>query len=124
MSLFHVRMELARGPGAPEGNANEGYEFIVPLTADKKVDAAAWRLHKDRCTVIRFAPDDDEYHGHLAHVGQGWKFRYETKEFDEEEPLAHLERHTLAEGEYLTVTGYDEETRTFRIVWVKDSPLG
>lgn len=127
MTLFRIHMELARSKGHPEGDAGHFYEFIAPLSADGALDAEAWRRHKEVCTVTRSAPGEEEMHGHLRHVGRGWRFFYEGTEApgdEEEEPIFRLDRHRLAIGEYVSVTEHDEVTRTFVVTAITPSPLG
>ena len=38
---------------------------------------------------------------------------------DEDEPLFKLDRHTLVQGEYVSITEHDGVLRTFRVVGVR-----
>jgi hypothetical protein len=38
---------------------------------------------------------------------------------DEDEPLLKLDRHTLVQGEYVSITEHDGVLRTFRVVGVR-----
>jgi len=118
MPLRTVRLELARDHDFPEGSAARGYEFVAPLTDDGHLDAEEWRAHKDRCTVRRFWENEGDENGHLQHVGQGWHFRYDGHPTDDDEPLFKLDRHSIVQGEYLSVTEHDGVLRTFRVVRV------
>ena len=123
MALQHIRIELARCAEFPEGSAAHGYEFIAPLTPDGHLNAEVWRENKDACTVKRFWGDEDEEHGHLVHLGNGWRFHYPGDDFDEDEPLFKLDRHTLLEGDYVSISEEDG-LMTFKVVSVRESPLG
>lgn len=119
MPLKHVRLELARDHDFPDGSRSRGYEFVAPLTADGHLDADEWRGNKDKCTVRRFWENEGDENGHLLHVGQGWHFRYDNQPADDDEPLFKLDRHSIVEGEYLSVTEHDGALRTFRVVQVR-----
>lgn len=118
MPLKTIRLELARNTEFPEGSARHGYEFVAPLNADGHLDADEWRSHKSACTVRRFWAGEDDEHGRLVHLGQGWRFHYEDDDPDDDEPLFKLDRHILVENEYVTVTEHDGVARPFRIVRV------
>ncbi len=119
MALRHVRLELARDHDFPNGSALRGYEFVAPLTEDGHLDAEEWRGNKDKCRVRRFWEHELDEEGTLRHVGRGWHFHYDGHDFDDDEPLFKLDRHSIVENEYLSVTEHDGELRTFRVVRVK-----
>ncbi len=119
MTLRHVRLELARDHDFPNGSATHGYEFVAPLNAEGHLDAAEWRDKKAKCTVRRFWEGEDDENGTLRHVGKGWHFHYEGQKADDDEPLFKLDRHSIVENEYLSVTEHDGSLRTFRVVRVK-----
>jgi len=119
MSVKKIRLELARTKGFPEGSSHHGYEFVAPLTADGHLDEAAWKAHKAECTVRRFWADEDDEHGHLVHVRGRWLFDYDGTSDEEDEPIFKLDRHTLVEGEYITITEHDGEMLPFKVVKVK-----
>ncbi len=122
MSLFRVKLELARSKEAPNGDPSHGYAFVAPLDSGGHLDAAAWKAVKDRCTVERIVKNVTEEKGHLVHVGQGWHFDYKGGTRDDDEPLYKLDRHLLKAGEYVSVTEHDGVLRTFRVASV--SALG
>ncbi len=119
MTLYHVRLELARSKEFPEGSARHGYEFTAPLDAGGHLDGEAWKTAKAQCTVRRFTAGKDDEKGRLIHVGKGWHFDYVAKVSDDDEPLFKLDRHTIKQGEYLSITEHDGVMRTFRIVSVR-----
>ena len=119
MTLHDIRIELARTPDVPEGDANCGYEFIAPLTADGRLDSAAWPAHKADCRVRRFWRDKADEIGEIVHTGRhGWAFSYAPGEEDDE-PFFRLESHHIKVGDYISVTEHDGKTRPFRIMAVK-----
>lgn len=119
MTLNRIRLELARCPEFPNGSAQRGFEFVAPLTGDGHLDTEEWRKHKDACRVHRFWVAEPDQIGRLVHGRGGWSFHYDGEDFDEDEPVYKLDRHTVREGEYLSIMEADEELRTFRVVRVQ-----
>ena len=119
MALFHVRLELARSAAFPNGSARHGYEFVAPLDAAGHLNAAVWKANKAKCTVRRFTAGEPDQNGLLVDVGRGWHFDYDAGARDDDEPLYKLDRHTIRQGEYLSVTEHDGVMRTFKIVSVR-----
>lgn len=120
VTLFKIRVELARTPDFPEGSVNHGYEIIAPLDKEGHIDAEGWRANRSKCTVHRFWGTDPEEHGLLRHTrGRNWIFDYDETTDEDDEPVFKLDRHSFTEGEYLSVTEHDGVQRTFRIASVK-----
>lgn len=61
----HVRLLLARAQGHPRGERSEGYDLLVPLDKDGRLDADTWRKHKSACRVRRFTEEGDARIGRL-----------------------------------------------------------
>jgi hypothetical protein len=116
--LKTVRLELARTDGFPSGSSAHGYEFVAPLNREGDLAADLWRTAKDKCTVTRFWGDEPERKGQLRHVGQGWRFDYDTRVDTDDEPFFKLDRHKLAPGNYVSITENDGIQRPFRVVSV------
>jgi hypothetical protein len=55
-----VRLHLAREPEHPEGDAQHGYDFLMPLKDDGCIDSKTYHAHPQACRVRRFAPVWDE----------------------------------------------------------------
>ena len=51
--LSRIILELAREPERPEGDAQERYVLVAPLTSDAHIDGEAWKMVKERCRVAR-----------------------------------------------------------------------
>lgn len=116
--LKKIRLELARTKEAPEGNPRHGYELVAPLNGNDHLDARAWPLVKQLCSVRRFVPDDADEHGVLIRSrGDHWAFSYEPGE-DDDEPIYRLGDHRFAVGEYVSITEHDGVTRPFKVVSV------
>lgn len=109
--LRRVVMRLARNPGTEfaDGDDHRGYALTAPLTPDGKLDEAAFRSLRDRCTVRRFTPDEDAQEGRLTRRGDRWIFDYNDAADTDAEPLYRLGDHRFAVGEYVSVT--DDEGR-------------
>ncbi|MBX6369498.1 MAG: hypothetical protein IRZ04_16050, partial [Rhodospirillales bacterium] len=85
MALKRVRLELARSPEFPEGSSRHGYEFVLPLTEEGKLDRAAWEKAPEVCTVHRFWEGEGDNVGTLIRTGRGrWAFSYVPGESDDE----------------------------------------
>ncbi len=120
MTLSRVVMRLARNPGGEfaGGDDHRGYALIMPLTADSRIDAAAYARQKEACQVRRFAPDEEPLSGRLIKRGQHWFIDYADAEHTDEEPLFRLGDHRFAVGEYVTVTDEDEGALTYKVAEV------
>ncbi len=119
MTLFHVRLELARSKEFPNGSSLHGYELVAPLDAAGHLDAEIWKAKKPACTVRRFTRGAADEHGRLVHVGKGWHFDYDAKNTDDDERVFKLDRHVIKVGEYLSITEHDGVMRTFKIASVR-----
>lgn len=118
--LKKFRLELARTPEAPEGDAQCGYEFVAPVDAQGQFEADLWRANRDKCVVHRFWRNQDDEHGHLIHTRGGrWVFSYDADDDKDDEPIFKLGGHRLREGEYVSITEHDGVMRPFKVVSVK-----
>jgi hypothetical protein len=114
-----IRLELARTPEFPDGSAEHGYEFVVPLDARDHIDVEAWRDDKSACTVKRFWGEDDPEKGYLIHTRHHtWAFSYAPGEEDDE-PFFRFEYHAFREGEYISLVGHDGEMHPFKVVSIR-----
>jgi hypothetical protein len=117
-ALRSIRLELARMPASPDGDSECGYEFIAPLDEDGRLDAAAWKGQRARCTVRRFWRGAAEEQGEVLHTRGGrWVFSYAPGP-DDDEPIFKFDRHVFVPGEYVAITEHDGVTRPFRVVAV------
>lgn len=120
MSLSRIIMRLARNPGTEfaEGDDHRGYTLTAPLTPDRRLDVEAWRKHRDRCVVRRFAPDEDPVEGRLARRGESWFVDYEDEAGEADEAVYRLGDHTFAVGDYVTITDGDGRPLTYKVMEV------
>lgn len=101
--LRHVRLELAREKGHPEGDRAIGYDLVVPLTAEGRIDPIAWKGNQSACRVRRFRPDEEDFIGHLRRKPGGqWYFDYVDGEKDDEIGFRLGEEHFVV-GEYISI---------------------
>lgn len=125
MTLKKIRLELARDRDHPEGSSRHGYEFVGPLDDEGRLDAAAWKKHRERCRVRRFWQDEADEMGHLVRKpGGNWAFHYDIHgDADDDESGYRFGNHKFAAGEYVSIREHDEDTmRTFRVVRVEPLP--
>lgn len=115
-----IRLELAREPGHPEGDAETGYTLVAPLDAEGKLDAEAARDHRGACTVIRFRPSAESEAGVLRRrPGGSWAIHYDFEDGSEDDdPGFRLGEHRFTPGEYITIHE-DEGAHTYRVVSVQ-----
>jgi hypothetical protein len=120
MALSRIVMRLARNPGTEfaDGDDHRGYSLVAPLTADGKLDAAAFRAARGSSVVRRFAPDEDAQEGKLVHRNGRWFFDY-GDQGDAEEPLYRIGEHRFAVGEYVSITDEDGRLLTYKVTEVQ-----
>jgi hypothetical protein len=106
MALSRIVLRLARNPGTEfaDGDDHRGYTLTAPLTPDGVLDPEACRAAPGRCTVRRFAPDDDIEQGALKFSRGAWSFTYDDGDAI---PVPHLGDHRFTLGEYCSLP--DEE---------------
>ena len=96
------RLELAREPGHPEGDASLAYVMIAPLDANDRIDPTLWREHREACRITRLRPDEDDDHGHLVHrQGGGWVLHYDSNKPDA--VGFHFADERFVTGEYVSI---------------------
>ena len=119
--LVRIVMRLARNPGTEfaDGDDHRGYSLVAPLTGDGRLDEAAFRAARDRCTVRRFAPDEDAQEGRLARRGDRWFFDYDSDTEADNEPFFRLGEHRFALGEYVSVTDDEGRLLTYKVTDVQ-----
>ena len=115
--LCRIVMRLARNPGTEfaDGDDHRGYTLTAPLNEDGRLDEAAFRSQRDRCTVRRFAPDEGAQEGRLMRRGDRWFFDYDDSSDTESEPLYRVGEHRFAVGEYVSVTDDEGRLLTYKV---------
>lgn len=119
MSLFRIRLELAREKDHPEGSPQHAYEIVAPLKADGHLDAAEWKAQRASCTARRFWAGEADQHGELIHTRGGhWALSYDPTTDEDDESLFRMDSHLIRKGEYLSLSGPGGQRHTFRIAAV------
>lgn len=117
-SFRHVRLLLAREKDRPVGDSEEGYDLLVPLTADNRLDAAEWKAHQAQCRVRWFGEGRPERIGRLRRKPGGqWYFDYEEGDRDDETGF-RLGDERFIVGEYVSVS-QGGEMHTYQVARVE-----
>ena len=126
-NMKQIRLHLARSKQWPEGSSRHGYEFIVPLDANGRIDAEQWKKLREHCRVRRFWAGGPDEIGHVLHrpggkTGGTWAFHYDIRDADEDpdddEAGHRFAAHTFVPGEYVSIRDEDGELHTFVVVSV------
>ncbi|HTS94848.1 MAG TPA: hypothetical protein VMG55_22745 [Stellaceae bacterium] len=121
MSWKRVRIELARSHDFPEGSHRHGYEMVLPLAPDDRVDEKALGAAPEVATVHRFWEGEGDAVGRIERVDGEWWISYSAGEA-EDEPLHRFAAHRFREGEYLTVRAPVGGEHAFKVVAVRPAP--
>ncbi|MBX3596377.1 MAG: hypothetical protein KF874_02295 [Rhizobiaceae bacterium] len=114
----HVRLLLARSPEQPEGNRNEGYDLLVPLQSDGKLDAAEWKKHQQHCRVRYFKQGEQDRVGKLRRKPGGeWYFDY-AEGTEDDEPGFRLGDEQFMLGEYVGIA-HEGQMQTYQVARVE-----
>lgn len=115
-----IRLELAREPRHPEGDADIGYSVLAPLDREGRLDVETAREYKEECRVVRFHTDREHEDGYLRRrPGGSWAFHYDFDDGGEDDdPAYRLGDHRFVQGEYVTIEE-DEGVHTYRVVTVE-----
>ena len=115
-----IRLELAREPGHPEGDAHIGYSIVSPLDSEGRLDADTWRVFKRACRVVRFRPSHVREEGYLRRrPGGSWVFHYDFEDgAEDDDPAYRLGDHRFIFGEYVTIEE-DEGPHTYRVTRIE-----
>jgi hypothetical protein len=112
-----IRIELAREPDHPEGDAAVAYVIIAPLDANDRIDPKLWREHREACRIARLRPGEPDGHGHLVHrQGGGWAFHYDTTDMPDDVGF-HFADERFVLGEYAAINE-GGRMHTYRVVSV------
>jgi hypothetical protein len=111
-----IRIELAREPDHPEGDASVAYVLIAPLDANDRIEPTLWREHREACRITRLRPDEQDDHGHLVHrQGGGWVLHYDSNTPDA--VGFHFADERFVAGEYVSINEAGK-MHTYRVVSV------
>jgi hypothetical protein len=113
-----IRIELARGPGHPEGDTDVAYVIVAPLGSNDRIEPALWREYREACRIARLRPGQEDRLGHLVHrQGGGWAFHYNATAKLPDEVGFHFADERFAPGEYVSINE-NGKMRTYRVVSV------
>ncbi len=94
--------------------------LYLPLQADGRIDAVAWRKHQDSCRVRRLRPNEQEARGRIVHgPGGRWIFDYTAEADRDDEVGFRLAEERFVRGEYLSIREDDGKTHVFQVVAVR-----
>lgn len=114
----HVRLELAREKGHPDGDRGHGYDLVVPLDTEGRLDAAEWKTHQAACRVRRFVHGETDLIGRLRRKPGGtWFFDYAEGEDDDEIGFRFGEER-FVHGEYVSIRS-DGAMHTYQVKLVE-----
>jgi len=117
----HIRLELAREPGHPQGDAHTGYDIVAFLDADSRLDLETCRAEGARCRVRRFAGDETIAIGRLRHTtGDRWIFDFDGEDREDATGF-HLGDERFVPGEYVSVAAADGVSHTYCVERVADA---
>src|ERR1700744_2442296 len=110
-----IVLHLARNPGAPhpEGDEGRGYAITAPLDEMGQLDLAAFKSRSGEWEVRRFGPDMPNAIGCLIQHGSHWRIHYPDAEGGPDETVFRLGDHRFLPGDYVTITEPDGEALTY-----------
>jgi hypothetical protein len=112
---YRVTLALARCREFPGGDPRRGYELLLPLTKDRRLDLAAWRGRRHGNPVRRFSSDLGVAWGELRHDRNGWFLAFGHGEAGEEASFAEADG-SFALGEEVPIVDWDGQIRIYRVV--------
>jgi hypothetical protein len=116
-SFRHVRLVLAREKGAPQGDSRNGYDLLIPLDDENRLDPAEWKANRLACRVRRFQPGQADMIGVLRRKpGGSWFIDYADGDEDDEAGYRLGDERFVA-GEYISIHDGDE-MHTYRVMSV------
>lgn len=112
-----IRIELAREPGHPEGDAAVAFVFVAPLDPRDRIDPTLWRSHRDACRIAQFRPGQEDRSGHLVHRSGGrWAFHYDTDAGPDDVGFNFTDERFVV-GEYVSISE-SGQMHTYRVTAV------
>ena len=113
-----VRLLLAREKDHPAGERHAGYDLLVPLDADGRLDARTWKRRQTDCRVRRFHETEADLVGRLRRKPGGqWYFDYVEGERDDEIGF-RLGDERFVTGEYVSI-GSKGAMHTYQVARVE-----
>ena len=113
----HVRLVLAREKDHPDGTLEEGYDLLLPLDAERRIDAEAWKANAEICRVRAFGQGPDRIGRLRRKPGGQYYLDYAEGEQDDEAGY-HLGDEKFVLGEYVSIHKADG-MHTYRVARVE-----
>ncbi|MBU2168295.1 MAG: hypothetical protein KKF88_10700 [Alphaproteobacteria bacterium] len=112
-TLTHIRLELAREPGSPAGNPQDGWDIVAMLDADGKLDADGCRKEADRLHVRRFEDNQTVATGTLRQ-GPGGKWLLDLAPEDAPDATGfRFGEERFVAGEYVSLINADGDPHPY-----------
>jgi hypothetical protein len=116
-SFRHVRLVLARESGHPEGTVEEGYDLLLPLDSERRIDAGLWKANAEHCRVRSFGKGPDRIGRLRRKPGGQYYLDYADGEQDDEAGF-RLGEEKFVPGEYVSIRQADG-MHTYRVARVE-----
>lgn len=121
MALHHIRLELAREPDHPHGNADDGYDLVLTLDKDARLDAAAIAAAPENTRVRRFKGTQTLAVGQLTRAEDGrWVLDLPGEDTDAEG--FRLDDEQFVVGEYVSLAQPGRDMRAYRVTLAQPLP--
>jgi len=121
MTWTRIRLEVARSHDFPTGSTRHGYEMVLPLLADGRIDEKALKATPEPATVHRFWEGEGDAVGQVKHQRGRWIIVYDPGG-PEDEPLHRFAEHRFRVGEYVSVREGAHAEHAFKVVDVRPAP--
>ncbi|MBX3576341.1 MAG: hypothetical protein KF723_03960 [Rhizobiaceae bacterium] len=117
-SFRHVKLLLAREKENPSGQAGTGYDLLVPLDRQGRIELSEWKAHQLLCRVRRFATGDEDQVGRLRRKPGGqWYFDYAAGESDDDIAF-RFDDERFVPGEYVSLA-HGGRSHTYQVARVE-----
>jgi hypothetical protein len=114
VAKHHIRLELAREPDRPEGDGHDGYDLVLALNPDHRLDVVALTAAPEKTRVRRFVGGETVAIGHLTRDAEGrWIFDFPGDADDE--TGFRLENEPLVLGEYVSIADPSGVLHPYRV---------
>lgn len=121
MALHHIRLELGREPDHPHGNADDGYDLVLTLDKDARLDAAAIAAAPENTRVRRFKGTQTLAVGQLTRAEDGrWVLDLPGEDTDAEG--FRLDDEQFVVGEYVSLAQPGGDMRAYRVTLAQPLP--
>ena len=118
MMLHHIRLELAREADAPHGDPGDGYDLVITLDPESRLDASALLAAPERTRVRRFRAGETLAVGRLTRDADGrWVMDFPGEDADA--TGFRLESERFVPGEYVSLAEPGGPMRPYRVALVQ-----